>query len=169
MVFKSPVNDEVEYKLDCEAAARLAAALTRHSLATRYPGRRTLPTRFCTRLNLAADRSGYVSDWGTKKTPTCPNGAVPPDRDHLTPRADARDLSVSAGVTRAPTVPLGPAARRRIVLRRWRVVGGRHISLLFLKRRQVAWLRLAMSDRSLRNSEAPGALGARICSETGHT
>jgi acylphosphatase len=27
MVFKSPVNDEVEYKLDCEAAARLAAAL----------------------------------------------------------------------------------------------------------------------------------------------
>ena len=26
MVFKSPVNDEVEYKLDCEAAARLAAA-----------------------------------------------------------------------------------------------------------------------------------------------
>ena len=61
MVFKSPVNDEVEYKLDCEAAARLAAALTRHSLATRYPGRRTLPTRFCTRLNLAADRSGYVN------------------------------------------------------------------------------------------------------------
>ena len=27
MVFKSPVNDEAEYKLDCEAAARLAAAL----------------------------------------------------------------------------------------------------------------------------------------------
>jgi hypothetical protein len=27
MVFKSPINDEVEYKLDCEAAARLAAAL----------------------------------------------------------------------------------------------------------------------------------------------
>ncbi len=27
MVFKSPVDDEVEYRLDCEAAARLAAAL----------------------------------------------------------------------------------------------------------------------------------------------
>ena len=35
--------------------------LTRHSLATRHPGRRALPTRFCTRLNLAADRSGYVN------------------------------------------------------------------------------------------------------------
>jgi hypothetical protein len=38
-----------------------ATSLTRHSLATRDPGRRALPTRFCTRLNLAADRSGYVN------------------------------------------------------------------------------------------------------------
>jgi hypothetical protein len=43
-------------------------------------------------------------------------------------------LSVSAGVTRAPTVPLGPTARTRIVLRRREVVGGRHTSLLFIGR-----------------------------------
>ena len=100
-----------------------------------------------------------------------PDGAASRDRDRLTPRADARDLSVSAGVTRAPTVPFGPTARTRIVLRRRGLVGGRHISLLFLDDagRKVGWLRLAVSDRSFRNSEAPGALGARICSETGHT
>jgi hypothetical protein len=39
MVFKSPVNDEVEYKLDCQAAARLAATL----LMT--PKRRTMKRR----------------------------------------------------------------------------------------------------------------------------
>ena len=100
---------------------------------------------------------------------TCPNGAAPPDRDRLTPRANARDLSVCASVTRAPTVTFGPSARTRIVLRRRGVVGGRRISLLFLKRRNVGWLRLAVSDRSLRNSEALVALRACTCSETGST
>ena len=96
-------------------------------------------------------------------------GAARPDRDRLAPRANARDLSVSAGVTRAPTVRFGSTARTRIVMRSRGIVGDRHISLLFVKRRKVGWLRLAVSDRSLRNLEALVPLRACTCSETGST
>ena len=114
----------------------------------------------------ARDRRALQVD----RQPAHQDGAAPPDRDRLAPRADARDLAISAGTGRAPAVPFGPAARTRIVLRRGRVVGSRHISLLFLADtgRKVGLRRLAMADRSLRNSEAPGALGARTCSETCH-
>ena len=73
----------------------------------------------------------------------------------LTPRADARDLSISAArISRARTVSLDPP-RARALFAAGGDVGGRHISLLFLNRRNVGWLRLAVSDRSLGTRTSP--------------
>ena len=98
------------------------------------------------------------------------SGGKHTDREGLAPGTDTRDPSVSAvGISRGPTVPLGPTALTRIVLcRRWGG-GGRHISLLFLKRRYISWLRLGVSDRSFRNWNVPFAWGACTCSETSAT
>jgi hypothetical protein len=61
--------------------------------------------------------------FGKRRRTGPPQPTKLPNRDRLTSRANARDLSVSAGVTRAPTVRFGPTARTRIVLRRRGIVG----------------------------------------------
>ena len=92
------------------------------------------------------------------------------DEDGSTPRANARDLAIGAGTGRISAVSSGPATRTRIALRR--VIGGRHVSLLFLADtgRKVGLRRLPMSSRSLRNfSKVSDARGASTRSETSPT
>jgi hypothetical protein len=121
---------------------RFGHVLTCHSLATRYPGRRALPTRFCTRSNLAADRSGYTNGGRcsakqhlARAPSTCllspwrtPPGAVlTSERSQKRPlRASSSQVvqkgpSIRLSPLKLPTVPIphGPgfgSRRRRVVI-----------------------------------------------------